>query len=382
LALRVLQIIPTLVRGGAEKQLTSLATGLPSDQFDVQVCVLTHSGPYEQDLIDQGIPVEHIHKRWKADPLAYYRLLRTIRRLRPDIVHTWIFAANCYGRQAAIQAGTRVVIAGERCVDPWKRGYELAIDRFLAKRTTRIVTNSSGVVDFYNSQGIEAGKFTVIPNGIAAIDRVGTREELLAELRLPGNCRLIVAVGRLWAQKRYKDLIWAADLLKCVRDDVHLLIVGDGPEVDRLTRFRDQVEIRDRVHFLGERNDVRKILSQADCFWLGSGYEGQSNAMMEAMALGIPVVASDIPGNRDLVIPEPIGTNASTDLIHTAPNVATGYLVPVGDRAALARYTQIILDQPDLARRLGEAGRARMRADFTVSKMIDRHIALYQQLTS
>src|SRR6185436_7565234 len=128
MAIRVLQIIPTLVRGGAEKQLALLATGLPRDEFDVHVAVLTHTGPLEETLRTAGVPVTVIGKRWKVDPLAYLRLKSLIRRLKPDIVHTWLFAANSYGRQAAIAAGVKHIVAGERCVDPWKSTLHLTID--------------------------------------------------------------------------------------------------------------------------------------------------------------------------------------------------------------------------------------------------------------
>ncbi len=364
MTIRVLQIIPTLVRGGAEKQLTLLAGGLPRDEFDVHVAVLTHSGPHRQTLEDQEIPVTLIGKRWKIDPAAYWKLRRFIGRLGPDLVHTWIFAANSYGRQAALSAGVKHVVAGERCVDPWKAWHELAIDRRLARRTDRIVTNSTGVVEFYAEKGIPAEKFEVIPNGIGpAPEPLRSRESWLTELGLPNEARLIGAVGRLWPQKRYKDLIWAADLLKSARDDVHLLIVGDGPQQERLVEYRSQIDIADRVHFLGPRHDVLRLLPHLDCFWLGSGYEGQSNALMEAMAAGVPVVATDIAGNRDLVMPE-----------------ATGYLVPVGNSAEFARKTQQLLNDDGLARAMGEAGRQRMMDRFSIEQMVDRHAALYRQL--
>jgi glycosyltransferase involved in cell wall biosynthesis len=311
------------------------------------------------------IPVTVIGKSWKIDLAALGRLLRLIRRLAPQVVQTCIFAANAYGRAAAFRAGVPHVLAGERCVDPWKRWHELLIDRHLARRTQRIITNSNGVREFYVGHGLPAEKFAVIPNGVEPFrpSRVAAREELLQELGLPGNARLIGAVNRLWPQKRVKDLIWAADLLKCVRDDTHLLIVGDGPQRWRLERYRDQVEITDRVHFLGERDDVPRLLPHLDCLWLGSEYEGQSNAIMETMSAGIPVVATDIPGNRDLVVPG-----------------ETGYLVPVGDRAGFARWTQTLLDDPALAQRLGAAGRQRMLAEFSVEKLIARHVALYEQV--
>src|SRR5262245_29932854 len=114
--IRLLHIIPTLVRGGAEKQLTLLALGLPREEFDVHVAVLTHSGPLEAALREAQVPVTVIGKRWKLDPLAYGRLKAHIRSLHPDIVHTWLFAANAYGRQAAASLGVKHVVAGERCV--------------------------------------------------------------------------------------------------------------------------------------------------------------------------------------------------------------------------------------------------------------------------
>ena len=364
--MRLLLVIPTLVRGGAEKQLALLACGLPRDEFDVHVAVLTHSGPLEATLYAAGIPVTVIGKRWKADPLAYFRLKRHIRALAPDVVHTWLFAANAYGRQAAIAAGVKHILAGERCVDPWKSAWQLSIDRLLAKRTERIVTNSSGVVEFYAGRGLPADKFVVIPNGIeppAVADPI-SREALLAELALPAGSRLIGCVGRLWPQKGHKDLIWAADLLKSTRDDAHLIVIGDGPLRWRLERFTRQNAVEDKVHFLGERNDVPRLMQHFDVLWLGSAYEGQSNAILEAMAAGVPVIAYDIAGNRDLVIPD-----------------ETGYLVPLGDRYEFTRRTHWLLDDESLRRRQGDAGRARVQREFTVERMVARHAELYRQLS-
>jgi glycosyltransferase involved in cell wall biosynthesis len=365
--IRLLLVIPSLVRGGAEKQLSLLARGLPREEFDVHVAVLTHTGPLEEELREAGISVTVIGKRWKLDPLCYWRLRRYIRGLAPDVVHTWLFAANAYGRQAAASVGIKHLVAGERCVDPWKGGWQLTIDRALARRTDRIATNSTGVKEFYVSRGLPAEKFVVIPNGmvLGADGQTNGRDALLAELKLPARARLIGAVGRLWPQKRVKDLIWAADLLKTTREDTHLLIVGDGPQRQRLERFRDQNQIADRVHFLGEREDVPRLMPHFDVLWLGSEYEGQSNAILEAMAAGVPVIATDIAGNRDLVV-----------------DGGTGYLVPVGDRFEFTRRTHWLLDDEAMRRRMGEAGRQRVRSEFTVEKMVERHAALYRELVS
>jgi len=361
---RILQIIPSLDQAGAEKQLVLLAAGLARDEFDVHVCALTRGGPLASSLDEAGIPCTIIGKRWRLDPMAYSRLRRHVDRLRPDLVQTWMFAANAYGRAAALACGVRRLVACERCVDPWKGDLQLAIDRLLARRTDRIVANSPAVRDFYVDHGLPGERFEIIPNGVPE-SRPSTRErgQLLAELGLPADARLVGLVGRLWRQKRIKDAIWALDLLKVVRGDVHLLILGDGPQRDRLRRYRDQVRIRDKVHLLGHRDDALDLLPHFDVLLSTSGYEGQSNAILEAMAAGVPVVATDIPGTRDLVV-----------------HGQTGLLAPPGARTEIAKHLQRLLDDRPLAARLAEQGRQRAHEQFSVVGMVTRYADLYRQL--
>ncbi len=359
---RVAFVIPTMVRGGAEKQLCLLASNLPRDEFDVHVLLLTHDGPLSDELRGAGIPVTLIGKRWKADPTALLRLRRELQRLAPDIVHTWLFAANSFGRAAAIMAGVPRVMASERSVDPWKTGMHAIVDRTLARRTECITTNSSGVRDFYVRRGIAADKFHIIANGISPreVSEV-SRCEVLQRLEVPEDRKLILAVGRLWPQKRYRDLIWAGELLATLRDDTTLVIVGDGPQSGELLRHRDAVSIAKHVRFAGARDDVPELLAAADAFWIGSVYEGQSNAVIEAMQAGVPVIASDIPGNRDLVVPG-----------------ETGRLVKLGDTADFARQTHLLLDNRELATAFGLAAKQRIATEFTVSAMVAAHAQVYR----
>ncbi len=361
---RVLHVIATLARGGAEKQLALLTAALPRDEFDVHVCALTRGGPIVEDLRAAQIPLTVIGKQWKYDPLAWWQLRRHIARLQPDLVHSWKFTANTYGRTAARAAGVRHLVASELCVDPWKSWHHVAIDRRLARNSDAIVVNCHGVEELYRQQGMPVSKLRLIENGINPPPPSNvTHGQLCDELGVPRGSRLIGAVGRLCHRKRIKDLIWAADLLKVIRNDVHLLIIGDGPQRENLERFRDNCLIEDKVHFLGQRNDVMRLMPHFDLLWLASSCEGLPNVVMEAMVSEVPVVATDIPGTRDLVTRD-----------------QGGFLVPLGDRAGLARYAYKIMEDPALRRRLGAAGRHRVLTDFSAEKMVAKHVQLYRQL--
>ena len=397
---RVLFVIPTLDRCGAEKQLTLLATRLPKERFDVKVVLLTRGGPYLQEILDAGIPGEIIGKKGKLSLRAYFRLKKAIKRFRPDIVHTWLFAANAYGRKAAFACKVPVVVCGERCVDPWKGAIHKWIDKMLESKTDVYAVNSSGIVDFYSQRGIPADKFVVIPNAVEtpSVPKPLSKRALLEELGLPPNGKqpessgkqalfeefaiadtsnqpdspwIIGLVARLWPQKRIHDALWAADQLKFSLLNFYLIIIGDGPEKDALLRYREDLQLRDRVLFLGERDDVARFMTSFDLLWNCSEYEGQSNSILEAQSLGVPVMASDIPGNRDLI---DSGKN--------------GLLISEFDgdetrrRTAFSRETIRLfkVENRYLLKEWGEAGKKRIETEFSLQQMIARYVELYERL--
>ncbi|WP_068262838.1 glycosyltransferase family 4 protein [Rubripirellula obstinata] len=366
--MRLALVIPTMDQGGAEKQLCLLAENLPPDQFDVRVFLLTRDGPLSDRLRRAGVEVVVIGKRFKADPTALFRLRKHFQSFQPDIVHTWLFAANSFGRVAARMASVPRIMASERCVDLWKTAAHFLIDRRLAGFTETITVNSQGIADFYAGHGIPASKFRVIHNGITPSSDANSEESKPTDsawaresLQIVDDRRLILAVGRLWPQKRYRDLIWAAELMATMRGDTTLVIVGDGPQSAELLRHRDAVSTPLHVRFAGHRSDVASLLPHADVFWIGSEYEGQSNSVIEAMQAGVPVVASDIPGNRDLVVPG-----------------ETGFIVELGDTADFARQTHKLLEDPELARQMGESAKTRIANEFSVEKMVDAYVDLYR----
>ena len=366
---RILQIISTTHDAATGIQLRLLAQGLPGDQFDLHICALDGMTTFcasgvSTELSSIGVPVTVISKQWKYDPKTFWELKRLVDRLRPKAIHAWTSAANAYGLAAAKTMGVTRFVAGYVCVDPFISGTRLAIDRYIGNHCVQLTANSTGVRDFYIRKGLPAEKFRIIPGGVEpSRPSTTTRRQLMAELGLPENSRLIGLVGRLLLRNRVKDAIWAADLLKVIRKDVHLLIIGDGPHREQLRRFRDQVRIADFVHFLGLRGDLPRLMPHFDLLWSTSPYEDQSGAILEAMAAGVPVVACDTPVTRDLVV-----------------QGQTGFLAPIGDRAGFARHAHQLFEAPALSSRLGQAGQERALCEFPAEKMILSHAEMYRQI--
>ncbi len=362
--LKVLQLIPTLDRSGAEKQMVLLSRGLPRDRFQVEVATLTRTGPLEAELRADGIPVTNIGKRFKVDPFAASRLVRFLKSRRFDVVQTWIFAANAYGRFAARRAGVPIVITAEMAVDLWKGKPELWVDRKLAHWCDRLVGNSNAVVDYYRTLGVPDDRLTMIYSGIAdeeppPVDRDAVRAEFGFEAGAP----LVFFAGRLAGQKRVEDLLKALDLLQHVQADLRTIIAGEGPLRSELEETARAFELASRVKFLGHRDDVPRLMAASDLVVLPSAYEGLPNLVLEAMRFRKPVVATAAPGTTEVVV-----------------DGETGVLVPVGKHQILAREIRDLVRDPERARRLGEAGRQRVEREFRAQTMIDRFAALYEEL--
>jgi len=362
--LKVLQLIPTLDRSGAEKQMVLLAKGLPRDRFQVEVAALTRLGPLEAELSAAGIPVTAIGKRFKLDPIAFVNLARFLKSNAFDVVQTWIFAANTYGRLAARMVGVPVIVVAEMAVDLWKGRFDRFVDRRLATWCDRLVGNSHAVVDFYRNLGVPDDRLTMIYSGEGdeeppTIDARAIR----AGLGFESDAPLILFAGRLAEQKRVDVLLKALDLLQHVQPDVRTVIAGDGPLRDCLEKTAHAYHLDGRVQFLGHRNDIPQLLTATDLVVLPSAYEGLPNVVLEAMRFRKPVVATSAPGTTELVI-----------------NGQTGLLVPIGNASLLARAIRDIVRDRVLAGRLGEAGRVHVKAHFRADTMVAQFASLYEEL--
>jgi glycosyltransferase involved in cell wall biosynthesis len=311
-------------------------------------------------------------------------LRRVIANQRPDIVHTTLFDADIPGRLAAWRAPecSPVVLSSivnmsydpARLADPNVRPWKLQAARLLDGWTARHLTDHFHAVSWavksaaVASLGINPDRVTVIERGRDPV-RLGVpsaerRARARATLGLGEEVRAIVTVGRQEFQKAQDDLVSAFELLAANHNDVELFLVGPSGNRSRELRVRvDGSGHRDRIHMLGHRDDVPDILAAADLFVFPSLYEGFPGAVIEAMALGLPVIASQLPTLQELV-----------------EDGCSGLLVPPGNPARLAEAIRRVVGDPRTSRRLGERGRELFLARLTTRESHRRTVQLYERL--
>jgi len=361
---KICYLIATLEIGGAEKQLLKLTRGLDRTRFSPVVIVLRSGGALKKEFEESGIRVREVGKKFKLDITFFLRLIKFLKEEKPDIVHTFMFTSNTWGRLAAIAAGRRMIFASERCVDLWKRWYHRVIDKFLLEFTCCTVANSFAVRDFYiKLENIPPEKITVIPNGIDVqdFDRYALSGEKKKALNLENCSFLLGAGGRFTSQKGFVYLIQAMPEVLRLFPQAKLIMVGDGPLRVKLELIARQLGVRESVIFTGYRKDIYEILAATRMVIVPSLFEGMPNIVLEAMALKKAVVGSNIPEIAELI-----------------KEGITGLLVPVADSRALAEKIIFLLENPVLCENIGKKGYEFVKENFSVAGMVERYQQLYE----
>lgn len=363
---RVVLMIGQLGMGGTEKQVAMLAHGLHERGIDTSVWVLfgdtdtVHGDALRRD----GIPVLDLRlRRYRKLSHLLPNFARLgdmtvrLRRERPDIVHAFLFHSYVVGVPAARTARVPVFVAGRRSLGNFKEGrpVALAAERLVTRFTDLIIANAEAVAqDTKQRERISGDKLEVVYNGLAeqAFARV---PPAFVETTNP----VVLCVANLKGYKGHRFLLEAAHLLQVGGRPCTLLFAGEGPEREPLERHAARLRID--VRFLGTREDVRPLLARADVVAHPSLEEGMSNAVMEAMAAGRPIVATSVGGTPELI-------------------AGRGLLVPAADSAALAEgITRLLADQA-LAARLGEAARNWSQEHLSAAAMVERHVQIYSRL--
>jgi glycosyltransferase involved in cell wall biosynthesis len=366
--MRIAFCITELNVGGAERCLVELATRLDRSRFDPFVCCL---GPRpRQDaasLVNRleaaQVPVRFFDARGLLSaPRVFWQLRREMRSLKPDVVQTFLWHANVLGVLAARAAGVPQIVMGLRVAEP-RRRWRWRWERFAGRWADRHVAVSEGVAAFARDKlRVTPERVVVIPNGVH-VPAIPVAPVELASLGVPADRRAIAFVGRLDRQKGIDWFIEQTPQLFALVPHHDLIVVGAGPLETNLRTCVRELRVADRVRFTGWCSDVATILAACDLLVAPSQWEGMSNAVMEAMAAGRPVVAFDVEGMLDA-----IGDAESPQIVPR--NDHTRFIERVGQIAADAA----------LRASLGMQNRARVGEHFRIDQMVAQYEQLFEGL--
>jgi glycosyltransferase involved in cell wall biosynthesis len=358
--MRVILLVTDHQRGGSPLRLARLARGLRDAGVEVHAGCLAPPGPISVELQTAGIPTFACGAEDARDFLALARLSQHVRRIRPDLIHATLTHANVAARIVGVVQ--RVPVIGSTATIEIERPWHRSVERATARIDRAHIVNSQAVAEHVISAfGIARRRVHVIPPSLDPFPQLSSRAAARAALEIPEHEFVVAWVGRLDPVKRIELLIGCAEILTSI--PIRFLIVGDGPHrghVEQTLKLSSAARV---VHLLGWRTDVTAILSAADAFLFPSLTEGMPNAVLEALACGLPVVGSDIPVLREL-----------------AGGEERLLLVSDNQPAAFAGVLARLHAEPDVRRALGERGATWARANLSLEATVQTAVRIYENV--
>jgi glycosyltransferase involved in cell wall biosynthesis len=370
--LKLVMMIRQMIVGGAEREMITLVSGLDRQRYDIHLCLFTDTCVYQDFFREQQIPVTVIPKKTKFDFGHLWRLTAWLRRLQPDIVHTWITEANSVGTVAALLAGVPVRVGCVLNVNFWKTRPRRVYDHFAMGASHRLVTNSLQINEHLaRCLRLSPARMKLIYNGIDTRDyrlEGGARHEARRSVRqqygIGEDETLFIIVAGLRRMKNHLDFLRTINELP--RDaGFRFLFLGEGELQQAIEESIQRFDLGEAVILAGARHDVGTVLAGADVFVLPSIIEGLPFAILEAMTAGLPVITTDVGGNGEAVEHE-----------------RQGLVVPFSDRPAMVdALVRLGTDTAERAR-MGGQGPQRVEELFTVERMVASFEELYKELTN
>jgi glycosyltransferase involved in cell wall biosynthesis len=360
--IKVLHLVEDFKVGGLERVVETIYDGLDRSLYEPHIGCIAAGGELADLFLREGRPLRILGLRTYHNPANILRLARFIRRGGFHIVHTHAYFAGTMGRIAALMAGTPIILHHVHTTYWDFKARNVLIERMLSTISARIICCSDSVRDFVvREEEISAGKVITIYNGVNEDSTgCGVQEERGQD----DKAVRIAVVASLVENKGHAVLLTAFHRLAMLHPDLELRIVGDGPLRQSLERQINALGIGNRVSFLGQRDDVPRLLACSDIVVLPSLYrEGLSLSIIEAMSQSKPIIASNIGGIPELIVD---GVN--------------GFIVIPGDAADLEAKLRILIADEDLRKTMGRAGRRRYEERFSSAIMMRQIEALYHSL--
>jgi glycosyltransferase involved in cell wall biosynthesis len=360
MAKRLLILATDLEVGGVPLLIKNIALGLDGRDFEVHVACLSPPGPVSEELAAAGIPTHALNARGPQDFVVAIRLARLLSCLRPDVLFTALVHANFMGRLVGRLLGIRRIFSSIHTVEKEKR-WHLQLENLFCRLSNKTVCVSHAV--FRQVKEVchaPLSQMALIRNGVEIEDFNKIEEPSIKIPGLSPDRTVLIFVGRLDAVKGVDILIRAVSILNEKMDALHLLIVGDGAIRSELEALTTKLNLSDKVSFLGTRRDIPALLRLSDIKVMPSYWEGLPVSAIEAMAAGVPVIASDVEGLNEVV----------------RDNV-TGILIPPGNPEMLAKAIFRCVANPQLSEEMGKNGRKIATRDFSRQRMITSYKQLF-----
>jgi glycosyltransferase involved in cell wall biosynthesis len=365
---RIMKVSTGLAYGGAETQLKNVALRLKQRGWSQSVVSMLPPSAYVEELEAAGICVYNLRMRRKVpDPRAVLRLAAIMRRERPLLIHSHMIHANLLARITRLFVKVPVLICTAHSITEGGRPRELAyrLTDSLADITTQV--SEAGKQRYIQVGAVPPHKIVCIPNGIDTSrfqPNPTVRQAVREQLGCAPEAFVWLTVGRLEPVKNHLELLCAFREVAAVHPHARLLIAGQGPLQAAIEQRIAELGLAERVHLLGVRRDIPDLLNATDAFVLPSLWEGMPLTLLEASATALPIVATDVGGNAEVVL-----------------EGETGYLVPVKDTEALAQAMLRVMNLSEADRSaIGQAGRAQVVQNFDLERVVDRWEALYREL--
>ena len=360
--IRVLMLITDLELGGAPLYVRQLACVLDPSRFDIHVACLAPQGPVADDLVQNSIPTTCLGAKAPWDLRVLPRLARLIADFKPHILHCSLLHANVTGRIVGAFCQTPHIIATIHTAEQTKPWHLIAENLSCRLSDLTVCVSNSVARHVRRFSHVPAARLRVIPNGIDW--QRFSRARPLAPTKSPLNPEktTLIYIGRLDPIKNIDLLIRAAAHIN-ESHPLQLMIVGDGPERRLLEHLTDKLRIKDCVIFTGFRRDTERCLKSADIFIIPSRTEGMSLATLEAMASGLPVVASRTAGLADMI-----------------DHQKTGLLVQPQNLSELQSAIETLITNPTLARKLARNAKKHIKQNFSLAPMINAYSNLYKSI--
>jgi glycosyltransferase involved in cell wall biosynthesis len=355
--IRVVHLVSTLNIGGLEKVVFDLVRCSDKEAFDVRVLCVGEVGALGPDFERLGVPVEGLHLIGQGTIRTGWRLARRLKQLQIDVLHTHNPTPHAVGAIARQLASIPVLVHtkhGQNYPGKWQKVLVNRVASWFSDRVVPVSRNAATISE--TVEGVSRRKISVIHNGIDVAEFASVDTLNLNPLQA-------IHVARLSRPKDFDTLLKATRLVARQEPSFELQLVGDGPERQNVERLCDELNLRDNVKMLGFRSDVRALLQSSGLAILSTMREGLSITLLEAMASALPVVATNVGGNPELV-----------------EDGKTGLLVPPQSPEAMARAMLKIIQTPGLAEELGRGGRRRVEEEFNLRTVVRTYESLYREL--